>query len=97
MIYSKTTEGILLYALAVTLVAFFYIGKDKAKARHGDRRTPEAVLWFLATIGGTVGILLGMHVFHHKTKKISFQFILALILLAQLGTGIFFLQETLNR
>ncbi|PIR75421.1 MAG: hypothetical protein CO030_00555 [Candidatus Magasanikbacteria bacterium CG_4_9_14_0_2_um_filter_42_11] len=57
------------YALAVTVVSFFYIGRDKEHARHGGTRTPEAVLWFLAAIGGTPGILLGMRFFHHKTKK----------------------------
>lgn len=84
-----------LYALAVSLVAFFYIGRDKEHARHGGTRTPEAVLWFLAAIGGTPGILLGMRFFHHKTKKISFQLVLSLILLCQLGLIVFLLQTIL--
>ncbi|OIO18622.1 MAG: DUF1294 domain-containing protein [Candidatus Magasanikbacteria bacterium CG_4_9_14_0_2_um_filter_41_10] len=96
MIYTGSSFFVL-YALAVSTVSFFYIGRDKEHARHGGTRTPEVVLWFLAAIGGTPGIFLGMKAFHHKTKKISFQLILAFILLTQLGGGLFFLQQTLNR
>ncbi|HBB37881.1 MAG: membrane protein [Candidatus Magasanikbacteria bacterium GW2011_GWD2_43_18] len=84
---------IALYALAVSLVAFFYIGRDKAHARHGEPRTPEAVLWFIALIGGSLGMIFGMRFFHHKTKKISFQLTLALICVVQLAVLVWVLKR----
>lgn len=47
------------------------------------RRISEKTLWLLALLGGSLGTLLGMHWFRHKTKKISFQAILAMILALQ--------------
>jgi uncharacterized membrane protein YsdA (DUF1294 family) len=52
----------------VSLVAFFAYGLDKRKAKKGSWRTKESVLLGLAFFGGAVGALLGMKVFHHKTK-----------------------------
>lgn len=81
---------ITLYACAITVVSVFFMGYDKYQARLRGARTPEATLWFLALLGGTPGILLGMHVFRHKTKKISFQLILVLILLGQLACALLY-------
>lgn len=71
----------LLYLLAINVVTFFFFGVDKLQAQLERRRTPEKFLWFLALLGGTVGALAGMHFFRHKTKKVSFQMILTLILI----------------
>ena len=60
------------YLAAVSLVSFALYGIDKYKARRGLWRIPEAVLLFAAAAGGSAGALLGMHVFHHKTKKPRF-------------------------
>ena len=60
------------YLAAVNLAAFALYGIDKYKARRGLWRIPEAVLLFAAAAGGSAGALLGMHFFHHKTKKPRF-------------------------
>ena len=52
----------------VSLVAFFAYGIDKRKAKKGHWRTKESVLLGLGFFGGAPGALLGMKVFHHKTK-----------------------------
>ena len=52
----------------VSLVAFFAYGIDKRKAKKGRWRTKESVLLGLGFFGGAPGALLGMKVFHHKTK-----------------------------
>jgi uncharacterized membrane protein YsdA (DUF1294 family)/cold shock CspA family protein len=70
--------------LAVNLGALFLMGLDKSLARSGSVRTPEVVAFTLALLGGSPGILLGMHVFKHKSRKASFQFVLLLIVVAQL-------------
>ncbi len=74
----------LLYILAINVVTFFYFGLDKLQAQLGNSRTPEKLLWFLALLGGTPGALAGMHFFRHKTKKISFQLVLVLIMSLQM-------------
>lgn len=79
------------YALAINLVTFFAFALDKARSRKvGARRTPEATLWILMLLGGSIGALLAMNYFRHKTKKLSFQAVTALILALQIS-GIYFL------
>ena len=56
----------------ITGVTFLTYGYDKLVAGTGATRVPEKVLLALAFAGGTVGALLGMRLFHHKTSKESF-------------------------
>ena len=72
------------YLAIINLVAFVYYGLDKSLARHKARRVSEKTLWLLAAGGGTLGALMGMNFFRHKTKKLSFQLGLLAILMAQL-------------
>jgi uncharacterized membrane protein YsdA (DUF1294 family) len=76
-------SGVLGYLILVNSIAFTMYGIDKSAAASRKRRTPEKHLWLVALIGGSVGSLLGMHFFRHKTRKVSFQFTLALIVLIQ--------------
>ena len=80
----------LLYYLAFTnLLLFVLMGVDKAKAKRGARRFPEATLFFLAVIGGSLGGLLGMAAFHHKTLHKSFRIGFPVILIAQLALAVY--------
>jgi uncharacterized membrane protein YsdA (DUF1294 family) len=65
-------------------VTFVVYGIDKWKAKRGNWRISEATLLMLAVIGGTIGALLGMKVWHHKTMHLKFKYGLPLILLAQI-------------
>ena len=78
---------LIIYFLAINLIAFFTYGVDKLKSVNGSRRVNEKTLWFLALVGGSVGSLFSMHVFRHKTKKLSFQVVLLIIILAQMEQG----------
>jgi len=60
------------WLLAVTAITFLTYGYDKLVAGTGATRVPERALLTLAFAGGTVGALLGMRLFHHKTGKESF-------------------------
>ena len=60
-------------------------GIDKWKAKQGSWRRSEATLLMLAVIGGTIGALLGMQVWRHKTMHKKFKYGLPLILLAQIA------------
>ncbi len=53
----------------LNLYAFVLFGLDKYKAQKGAWRIPEARLLWAAGLGGSVGALLGMAVFHHKTRN----------------------------
>ena len=73
--------------VGVNFTSIFFIGLDKNLSKGGSVRTPEAVVYVLAILGGTPGVLLGMHMFRHKTKKVSVQFVLLLIAAAQIGAA----------
>lgn len=63
-----TTAVILTYAVVMSLIALILYGRDKRKAKKGAWRTPEAVLLGIGLLGGSMGALLGMYLFRHKTK-----------------------------
>lgn len=62
---------------------FILMGHDKRMARRGGRRISEAALFFLCIIGGSAGGILGMLVFRHKTRHVSFCLGFPLILILQ--------------
>lgn len=71
---------LLFYLLAVNVIAFFMYGIDKYKAIHHRWRIPEKVLILFAFLGGAIGALLGMLIWHHKTKKWKFRICVPLAL-----------------
>jgi|SRR3989338_7720150 len=73
-----------LYLVLINIAAFFFFGWDKLRAQVDARRVSERRLWLLAAIGGSAGALLGMNFFRHKTKKLSFQAGMAVILATQI-------------
>ncbi|MBR6259122.1 MAG: DUF1294 domain-containing protein [Oscillospiraceae bacterium] len=80
------------YLIAMTLVSFVLMGIDKARSKKkGKSRIPEAVLFTFAVFGGSVGVLLGMYIFRHKTKHNSFRIGIPTIILAQAALIILFL------
>lgn len=77
--------GALIYLAVINIVAFFLYGIDKWKARHDKWRITEARLLWIAVAGGSIGALLGMKVWHHKTKHNKFRFGLPAILILQIA------------
>ena len=75
----------LYYLLVINILTFAVYGIDKRKAKQGSWRISEATLLMLAVIGGTIGALLGMQVWRHKTMHLKFKYGLPLILLAQIA------------
>ena len=73
------------YLLLMNLAAFFTFGADKRRAKRAAWRVPEKTLFLLALLGGSVGAVCGMRVFHHKTRHWYFRCGLPAILLAQLA------------
>ena len=58
--------------LFVNIVTFVIFGYDKRQALRSGWRIPERTLILWAALSGAFGALLGMRVFHHKTKKKKF-------------------------
>ena len=79
-----STNLLYIYVIIINVVTFFIYGLDKSKAKAGQWRIPEAQLIFLAVIGGSVGALAGLKVFHHKTRKPKFKIGVPTILIIQL-------------
>ena len=77
--------ALLLYLAAVNLVTFAVYGADKRRAKKDRRRVSEKTLFLLAIIGGSVGALLGMKVFRHKTRHWYFVWGIPAILLVQIA------------
>ena len=78
-------QELLFYLAAINTVTFFAYGIDKLRAKRGAWRIPEKTLFLLPLLGGSVGAIAGMKVFHHKTKHWYFKYGLPLILLAQIA------------
>lgn len=79
---------LLVWLAAINLLTFIVYGADKRRARKGKWRVPEKTLFLLPLLGGSIGALLGMRVFHHKTKHWYFVWGIPAILLAQIALAV---------
>ena len=78
-----------LYLFVINLLTFLVFGLDKWKAKRKEkkesvRRVPEKTLFLLSALGGSIGALLAMRAFHHKTLHKSFRFGIPAILILQI-------------
>lgn len=63
------------------------MGVDKRKAIKHQWRISEKTLWITAIIGGSIGVIIGMRFFKHKTKHQLFTIGIPLILIVQAATA----------
>lgn len=75
---------LLSYLAVVNLIGFALMGIDKHKAEKRAFRIPEATLFVVALIGGSIGSILGMYTFRHKTRHRRFVYGMPLILFLQI-------------
>lgn len=73
------------YILIVNILSFALMGIDKNRAKKRAYRIPEATLFLFALIGGSLGSIVGMHVFHHKTRHWYFLYGMPAIMIIQIG------------
>ncbi len=66
-------QNILIYLVIVNILGFLIMFIDKRKAKRDAWRIPEKTLFIVSMIGGSLGTLIGMYVFRHKTKKLKFK------------------------
>ena len=89
-----TLKNIIIYLLIINIIAFFAMFIDKKKAEKDRWRIKESTLLTLALIGGSIGAIIGMYTFHHKTRKLKFCIGCPAILAAQLML-LYFLQTNI--
>ena len=63
--------GVIAYLVLINIITFIVFGVDKYKARNHKWRVPEATLFLLAIIGGSIGAILGMYTFRHHTGCVT--------------------------
>ena len=80
-----------IYLIVINAATFLLMLIDKVKAKKNLWRIPEATLFLVAAIGGSIGSLLGMYTFRHKTKHIKFIVGMPLILAAHIVIAILIL------
>lgn len=76
------------YLVTINALGFLIMLADKEKAKKRLWRIPEATLLTVAALGGSIGCLAGMKVFHHKTRKPKFYIGIPVILALQLILGV---------
>ncbi len=74
---------VIAFLIILNLIGFALMGLDKRRAIRGLLRVPEATLFAIAIAGGSVGSILGMLIFRHKTRHLKFKIGLPIILLLQ--------------
>ena len=87
---------LLVYATIINLIGFALMGIDKYKAKKRAFRIPEATLFIVAIIGGSIGSLLGMYAFRHKTRHRSFVYGMPFILFVQIALLLAFLNAPIE-
>ena len=73
-----------LYLIVINAAGFGIMLADKRKAKKKAWRIPEASLMGIAALGGSLGCLLGMYTFRHKTKHLKFTLGVPALLLLQI-------------
>ncbi|MCD7740714.1 MAG: DUF1294 domain-containing protein [Ruminococcus sp.] len=64
-------------------------GVDKRRAQRNKWRISEFTLIIFSLLGGSIGALIGMKAFHHKTKKLKFKVLIPLTLIIWILFGVF--------
>lgn len=71
------------------VAVFIMYGIDKKRARKNKWRISERTLIGVAFLMGGPGAVFGMHVFRHKTQKISFRILISVAVLVNAAILIF--------
>ena len=73
----------------INLSAFVIMLIDKVKSENaGATRISEGMLFFIATIFGSIGVFAGMFVFRHKTRKWYFLLGIPMLMLQNVATAV---------
>ena len=79
-----TIKNIVIYLILINFIAFLSMYIDKKKAIKEKWRIKESTLLMLALVGGSIGAIIGMYAFHHKTQKPRFFLGIPIIIVLQI-------------
>lgn len=91
MIVYLTPINIIIYVLFINLIGLLIMYIDKKKAKYGKWRISEKTLLIVALLGGSIGTIIGMYWFRHKTQKIKFTLGFPTILISEIIIITYFL------
>ncbi len=77
------------YIALMSVVLLVMMKVDKERARRNQYRISERTLWVMALLGGAIGGVIGMQLFRHKTKHLSFRFGFPLLALLDVSVLVF--------
>ena len=86
--FDTLTIIVIVYFIIMNIAGYASMGMDKVKAKRHAWRIPEATLFSIAILGGSVGSIFGMFHFRHKTKHWYFVTGLPIIFFIQLAIAI---------
>lgn len=81
-------QYLLIYLLILNAAGFLLMLIDKKKAQLGRWRIRESTLMTVAVLGGSIGSLMGMKLFRHKTKHLKFTLGIPVILALQIMAAV---------
>jgi uncharacterized membrane protein YsdA (DUF1294 family) len=87
----KIHDILFCYLIFMNILSFLLMGTDKYKARHKKWRIPEKTLFLTAILGGSIGSILGMQLFRHKTRHLTFVAGMPCILIVQILLAVYLL------
>ncbi len=82
---------LIIYIAIINLYGFLIMYLDKKRSIKGKWRIPESRLFLTVILLGSLGIFLGMKLFHHKTKHWYFKYGVPAIMAIQLALYFFLL------
>jgi uncharacterized membrane protein YsdA (DUF1294 family) len=71
--------------IVMNVVSFALMGIDKRRARRGAWRISEKALFLTTACFGGLGGVMGMRLFHHKTKHWYFRVFFPVLLIVQIA------------
>lgn len=81
------------FVVLMNIVGFIVMGMDKHKAKKRLWRIPEKMFFWVAALGGAIGVYTGMLFFRHKTKHWYFMIGIPAILLSEVIITLFVIKN----
>lgn len=78
------SSSVIFMLLVINTITFVMYGLDKLLAIKKKRRIRESTLLLLTILMGSVGAILAMLLFHHKTRKWQFRSVSTLSFILQI-------------
>ncbi len=83
IIFSSRITIIVIFLIAINIIAIILMKKDKEYAQNGERRIREITLLLVALVGGSLGMYYAMFKYKHKTLHNKFRYGVPIIMVMQ--------------